>query len=229
MSKKWDDTDDHTPKPLTEPSTEWKSPPLWVEGDRVTVFDATDSTADRLMGFVGVECVVVSPVDPEDDDSMVGVRHANGMRGDFWPEELAPVGTPPTKRAEYAIQAQVDRVPSLTEAFARVQAWQARTFGESSPMEARADKLVDEAREVVGAVYELQPGDDESRKRAMAELADVCFLVADLLRGLDAGTVDLVSAILGKLHINERDKWVADATGKYSRVKPTTTTDDTEA
>lgn len=210
-----------TNETTTQPSPEWDSPPLWVDGDRVTVFDVTDSTADRLLGFVGVECVVVSPVDPDDSDSMVGVRHANGMRGDFWPEELAKVGTPPTARALAAIKEQVDRVQSLTDALTRVQAWQARQFGERSPMAARADKMVDEAREVVEAVAALQPGDDASRARVMAEVADVCFLVADVLRGLEAGPADLARAILRNLEANEKDKWAADATGKFSRVKPT--------
>ena len=196
--------------------------PTWAVGDRVTVFDLSDDDVDGALGFVGVGCEVVSLPDPEDPDSMVRVRHANGLLGDFWPEELAAPGTPPTKRVARAIaEGYGHRRVSLAEAFDRVQLWQRRTFGESSPVQARGAKLVDEAHEVVA---EVAAGDDADVDRVMAEVADVCFLVADIIRKYNRGPEQLANAIMGNLAKNERDQWAADATGKFSRVKAATET-----
>lgn len=216
------------------PSEPHTTAPTWAVGDRVTVFDVIGEACDDLLGFIGVECEVVSLPDPEDPYNMVRVRHVNGLMDHFFPEELAPVGTPTTKRAKTAI-AESSRPGRYSESLAyvcdRVQAWQAKTFGDRSPMAAQIDKLRDEVAELAEAWGNLTVGDLGAQAGPAFtalehEIADVQIVLLGVLGKINYDHRHLAKITLRKLAKNEPRTWAPDTTGKFSGSKPADPDDD---
>lgn len=127
-------------------------------------------------------------------------------------------------RAEAIARADAATTNNLTAALTEVQAWQAATFGDRSPLAARLAKLRDEVGEFEVAAHfahelRIRMTATEARAEALTEAADVLFVVADVLRALGATPADLAQAVRAKLALNRRRAWVADATGKFSGTK----------
>lgn len=143
---------------------------------------------------------------------------ADGLRG-----AVQAIGD----RAAAIARADAATTNNLTAALAEVQAWQAETFGDRSPLHARLAKLRDEVDEFDVAAHtahdphnETTPA--EARAAAITEAADVLFVLVDVLRAISFTPADLAQAVRAKLAVNRGRVWAADATGKFSGTKAET-------
>lgn len=111
-------------------------------------------------------------------------------------------------------------VRDLHAAAEAVQAWQAETFGNASPLLARIAKLEEEVAELRAAAEAAQANPCAAMSAQVdEELADVLFLVLDIARGRGMTSARLAVEVAEKLRKNERRTWAQAADGKFAHVK----------